>query len=49
MGGDEHTGASFEISENGVENVVAGGWVDATKRLVENVEFGFTTHDEGEL
>ncbi len=49
VGGDEERRAVFEVRQDGVEDVVAGGWVDTAKRFVQNIEVGFARHDEGEL
>ena len=49
MGGDEDRRAVGKIGQNSIEYEVTGGGVDAAERLVEDVEAGFSRHDENEL
>lgn len=49
VGRYKYASACVEIIKNGIENVIACGWVDTSERFVENIELSVETHDKDEL
>ena len=49
VGRDEDGGAFGEVSEDGVEDEIARGGVNAAERFVEDVEAGASRHNKDEL
>ncbi len=49
VGRDKKGRAFSEVAKDGVEDVVAGSRIDATKWLIEDIKFGFSGHDKDKL
>ena len=49
MCGDKHSGLFVIICQNGAQDIVPGGRVHTSDRLVEHIELGVPAHNENKL